>query len=114
MDHYQLTRFEIKDAGDNNVVVLVTGPLRYKAILQRAFNQHYFSRTFEDRFGRYEWGTYIYGIGSSPLLWTTIRRWLRLGAMPAPVLAPRSIGPNLTGATSHQHGDRSLRRLWNG
>jgi len=65
MDHYQLTRFEIKDAGDNNVVVLVTGPLRYKAILQRAFNQHYFSRTFEDRFGRYEWGTYIYGIGSS-------------------------------------------------
>ncbi len=54
MDHYQLTRFEMKDAGDNNVVVLVTGPLRYKAILQRAFNQYYFSRTFEDRFGRYE------------------------------------------------------------
>lgn len=65
MDHYQLTRFEMKDAGDNNVVVLVTGPLRYKAILQRAFNQYYFSRTFEDRFGRYEWGTYIYDIGPS-------------------------------------------------
>jgi len=62
MDHYQLTRFEIKDAGNNNIVVLVTGPLRYKAILQRAFGQHYFSRTFEDRFGRYEWGTYIYNI----------------------------------------------------
>jgi len=62
MDHYQLTRFEIKDAGNNNAVVLVTGSLRYKAILQRAFNQYYFSRTFEDRFGRYEWGTYIYSI----------------------------------------------------
>jgi hypothetical protein len=65
MDHYQLTRFEMKDAGDNKVVVLVTGSLRYKAILQRAFNQYYFSRTFEDRFGRYEWGTYIYDTDSS-------------------------------------------------
>jgi len=65
MDHYQLTRFELKDAGNNNAVVLVTGSLRYKAILQRAFNQHYFSRTFEDRFGRYEWGTYIYNIDIS-------------------------------------------------
>jgi hypothetical protein len=62
MDHYQLTRFEIKDAGNNNAVVLVTGSLRYKAILQRAFNQYYFSRTFEDRFGHYEWGTYIYNM----------------------------------------------------
>jgi len=62
MDHYQLTRFEMKDAGNNNAVVLVIGSLRYKAILQRAFNQYYFSRTFEDRFGRYEWGTYIYNI----------------------------------------------------
>ena len=41
MDHYQLTRFELKDAGNNNVVVLVTGSLRYKAILQRAFSQFY-------------------------------------------------------------------------
>ncbi|HID61442.1 MAG TPA: hypothetical protein EYP49_01660 [Anaerolineae bacterium] len=55
----------MKDAGSNNVVVLVTGSLRYKAILQRAFNRYYFSRTFEDRFGRYEWGTYIYNIDSS-------------------------------------------------
>ncbi len=62
MDHYQLTRFELKDAGNNNAVVLITGPLRYKAILQRAFSQFYFSRTFEDRFGRFEWGTYIYNI----------------------------------------------------
>ncbi|MEW6192646.1 MAG: hypothetical protein AB1507_04745 [Bacillota bacterium] len=63
MDHYQLIRFELKDAGDNNAVVLITGSLRYKAILQRAFSQFYFSRTFEDRFGRFEWGTYIYNIG---------------------------------------------------
>jgi len=62
MDHYQLTHFEIKDAGNNNIVVLITGSLRYKVILQRAFTQYYFSRTFEDRFGRYEWGTYIYNI----------------------------------------------------
>ena len=65
MDHYQLTRFEMKDAGNNNAVVLITGSLRYKAFLQRAFSQYYSSRTFEDRFGRYEWGTYIYNIGSS-------------------------------------------------
>jgi pyrimidine operon attenuation protein/uracil phosphoribosyltransferase len=65
MDHYQITRFEIKDAHHNNAVLLVTGPLRYKAILQRAFKQYYFSRTFEDRFGRYEWGTYIYNIDIS-------------------------------------------------
>jgi hypothetical protein len=63
MDHYQLIRFELKDAGNNNAVVLITGSLRYKAILQRAFSQFYFSRTFEDRFGRFEWGTYIYSIG---------------------------------------------------
>ena len=65
MDHYQLTRFELKDASNNNAVVLVTGSLRYKAILQRAFGQFYFSRTFEDRFGRFEWGTYIYNIGDA-------------------------------------------------
>jgi len=65
VDHYQLTRFELKDAGNNNVIVLVTGSLRYKAILQRAFGQFYFSRTFEDRFGRFEWGTYIYDIGAA-------------------------------------------------
>lgn len=63
MDHYQLIRFELKAADNNNVVVLINGSLRYKAILQRAFNQFYFSRTFEDRFGRFEWGTYIYNIG---------------------------------------------------
>lgn len=62
MDHYQLTRFEIKDAGNNNAVILVTGSLRYKVVLERAFRKYYFSRTFEDRFGHYEWGTYIYGI----------------------------------------------------
>ncbi len=63
MDHYQLARFELKDAGNNNAVVLITGALRYKAILQRAFNQFYFSRTFQDLYGRFEWGTYIYNIG---------------------------------------------------
>ena len=63
MDHYQLARFELKDAGNNNAVILVTGSLRYKAILQRAFNPFYFSRTFEDRFGCFEWGTYIYNVG---------------------------------------------------
>jgi len=63
MDHYQLIRFELKDAGNNNAVVLVTGSLRFKAILQRAFGQFYFSRTFDDRYGCFEWGTYIYNIG---------------------------------------------------
>lgn len=62
MDHYQLIRFELKDASNDNAVVLIMGSLCYKAILQRAFGQFYFSRTFEDRFRRFEWGTYIYNI----------------------------------------------------
>jgi len=60
MDHYQLSCFEIKDADNNNAVILVTGSLRYKTILERAFAPRYFSRTFIDNYGRFDWGTYIY------------------------------------------------------
>lgn len=44
------------------MLVLVRGSRAYKAILSRAFPSHFMSRTFEDRYGRYEWGTYIFDV----------------------------------------------------
>ena len=60
MDHFTLTDYKIQDAGGGQIVVMVTGNQIYKMILARAFPGHFMSRTFEDRFGQYEWGTYIH------------------------------------------------------
>ncbi len=62
MDHFSLQKYEVQDAGDNNIVVLVTGSRVYKQVLSRAFPRHFMSRTFDDRYMRFEWGTYIYNV----------------------------------------------------
>jgi hypothetical protein len=62
MARHQIERFDVQDAGNNNIVILVSGPQLYKAILERAFAGYYFSRTFDDRYGRFDWGTYVYNI----------------------------------------------------
>jgi hypothetical protein len=60
MDHFSLNAYEVQDAGKNNIVVLVSGSREYKRILSRAFPSYFLSRTFDDRYMRYEWGTYVY------------------------------------------------------
>lgn len=62
MDCFTLTKFEIQPATDNQLLVLAMGSQVYKAILARAFPRNFMSRTFEDRRGRYEWGTYIHDV----------------------------------------------------
>ncbi len=65
MDHFSLSNnYEVKDAGSNNIVVLVSGSREYKRILSRAFPEHFLSRTFDDRYMRFDWGTYIYSVSS--------------------------------------------------
>lgn len=61
-DHFQLSNFDIQDAGGGNIVILVSGSRKYYAILRHAFSNHHFSRAFDDRKNKYNWGTYIYGI----------------------------------------------------
>lgn len=60
MDHFTLTDYRIHEAGSNQIVVMVTGNRVYKTILARAFPRHFMSRAFEDRYGQFEWGTYIH------------------------------------------------------
>lgn len=62
MDHFRLESFKLEDAGRRNCVILVNGDRIYKHILDRAFTNHFFSRTFDDRYGRFQWGTYIYDV----------------------------------------------------
>ena len=62
MDHFTLTDYNIQDASGDQILVLVTGNQVYKTIMARAFPRYFMSRTFEDRFGRYEWGTYIHAV----------------------------------------------------
>lgn len=64
--HY-ITRYEVRDAGQGNVLVLVSGHSDYYGILSTAFNQYKFSKDFSDRNGRYDWGTYIYKIDDNNL-----------------------------------------------
>jgi predicted amidophosphoribosyltransferase len=65
MDRYQIERFDVQDADNKNFVILITGTQLYKQILQRAFHGYYFSRTFDDRYGRFDWGTYVYDVDES-------------------------------------------------
>jgi predicted amidophosphoribosyltransferase len=62
MDCFTLTKFEVRPASDNQLLVLVVGSQVYKSILSRALPQHFMSRAFEDRLGRYDWGTYIHDV----------------------------------------------------
>lgn len=67
MDHFTLSSYEIQNATGNQVVVLVTGNQVYKRILSTAFPNHFLSRTFEDRYGRFDWGFYMHGVSNEQL-----------------------------------------------
>lgn len=64
MDHFTLTSYEVQNASSNQIIVLATGNQVYKRILSTAFPNHFLSRTFEDRFGRFEWGFYMHGVST--------------------------------------------------
>jgi competence protein ComFC len=64
MDHFKLSEYRIEEAGSNHVIVLATGNRLYKTVLSRAFSNYFLSRTFDDRFMRFEWGTYVYNVNA--------------------------------------------------
>lgn len=62
MDRFQLGQFQLsRNPNSDDLLLLVSGPTLYKTVLARAFPTASFSRTFPDRFGRFDWGTYIRG-----------------------------------------------------
>ena len=66
MDRHQLGPYQLtRNEKSNDLLLLVKGPTVYKAILDRALPALQFSRTFPDRFGLFDWGTYIRGADSS-------------------------------------------------
>jgi hypothetical protein len=62
MDIAMLGSFEVQAGARSGLLVLVTGDQRYKAILRRAFPRAGFTHSFPDRYGRYDWGTYIHDV----------------------------------------------------
>jgi hypothetical protein len=60
MDYFILTNYEIQNANDGALLVLIQGDRVYRSILERALPNNRLSRIFPDRFGRFDWGTYIY------------------------------------------------------
>lgn len=59
MDQFTLTNYELQDRGGDTLLVLVRGERAYYSIMQRAFPESRLSRIFDDRFNRYDWGTFI-------------------------------------------------------
>jgi predicted amidophosphoribosyltransferase len=60
MNRWQMGPFRLnRNPLSGDLLLLVTGPLRYKAILSRAFPSLHFSAAFPDRFGQFDWGTYL-------------------------------------------------------
>jgi hypothetical protein len=68
MDVATLSAFEVQAGARSGLLILVTGDQRYKAILRRAFPQAGFTHSFPDRYGRYEWGTYIHDLADRAAL----------------------------------------------
>src|SRR5688572_18106191 len=62
MDRFQLGHFQLaRNPNSEDLLLLASGSTSYKAVVARAFPALSFSRTFPDRFGRFDWGTYIRG-----------------------------------------------------
>src|SRR5690349_371249 len=59
-DHFQLTKFDLSEKSGGDALVLVSGSRRYYDALRSAFRQHRFSRLFEDKYERFDWGTFVY------------------------------------------------------
>lgn len=60
MDRYQLGVFELsRNERSGDLLLLLAGSTLYKSVFSRAFPDLRFSRTFEDRSGEFDWGTYI-------------------------------------------------------
>lgn len=76
MDHFSLISYDVQNAARNQIVILVTGNQIYKQLLTRAFAGHFVSRTFEDRYGRFDWGFYIHEVSSSEI--DEVKRLLEL------------------------------------
>ncbi len=64
-EHFQLVKFELKNASDNQVLILVSGEKHYYGALRGAFPTHRFSRSFEDAYSGYTWGTYVQNVNDT-------------------------------------------------
>lgn len=78
MDHFILTDFEMQKTPEGRLLVLIRGTPNYKPILAYAFPNLRMSRSFEDKFSRYEWGTYIDTRVADDSIYTQIERLLNL------------------------------------
>jgi hypothetical protein len=68
MDTATLDDFEVTELAPGVRLVLLTGDDRYKQVLRRAFPECGFSRSFPDRYDRYQWGTYVRGLADQAVL----------------------------------------------
>lgn len=57
-----LTNYEIQEASNNQILVLVKGDHVYQSILKRALTNHFVSSVFKDKKRRFDWGTYIHNV----------------------------------------------------
>lgn len=76
MDHFSLISYDVQTAARNQIVVLVSGNQIYKQLLTRAFAGHFVSRTFEDRYGRFDWGFYVHEVSPGEI--NDVKRLLEL------------------------------------
>jgi hypothetical protein len=62
MDRYQLEAYNLtRNPASSDLLLMVKGPAIFKTIFNRAYPHLFFSRTFEDRYGQFSWGSYIKG-----------------------------------------------------
>lgn len=76
MDGFFLSNYEVQNKEGNKVLVMAKGERAYYAVLRRAFPKSRFSRVFDDRFGRYDWGMFIHNL--DPAMKTALEELLKL------------------------------------
>lgn len=78
MDHFTLTDFKMHKTPEGRLLVLIRGTPNYKPILAHAFPNLRMSHPFEDKYSRYEWGTYIDTRIADESIYTQIEMLLNL------------------------------------
>lgn len=65
MELFQLSDYEIRGYGQNQLLVLIRGSQQYKSLLLSAIPSKTMSRTFPDNQNQYSWGAFIHNTKSS-------------------------------------------------
>src|SRR6266540_3753274 len=62
IEHFRLSAFEVRVNKTGNTAILVSGSYAYYEILVDTFS-YSFSSIWPDQYNRYDWGTFVNGIG---------------------------------------------------